>query len=89
MPNTRCSIMTSRGSLGMPVLTVAQMIELYQGGMSLIDVSLRAKLNYRAVRILLEGHGVRLRTRKETQKLQARKRAPWRSLLPPDKGGGP
>jgi hypothetical protein len=78
---------TARGTLGMPVISVAQMIELYQGGMSLIDVSLRARLNYRAVRILLEGHGVRLRTRKETQQLQMRKRAPWRALLPADKGG--
>lgn len=77
--------MTASGSKGMPALTVSEMKELYASGMSLIDISLRARLNYKAIKILLTAHGVRLRTRQETWELQGRKRAAWRALMPEGK----
>jgi hypothetical protein len=70
------------GTRGMPVISVSAMIDLYRSGHSLIDISLRAKLNSRAVRELLVAHGVVMRTRKETLQLNGHKRAPWRRLMP-------
>jgi hypothetical protein len=71
--------MTTRG---MPVIPVSEMIERYQRGEALIDISLRAKLNARAVKILLEAHGVRMRSRKEILQMNGRNRAAWRKLMP-------
>jgi hypothetical protein len=70
------------GTRGMPVISVEEMCRRYRAGESLIDISLRAKLNSRAVRELLVAHGVVMRTRKETLTLNAHKRAPWRRLMP-------
>jgi hypothetical protein len=74
--------MTDMGTRGMPVIPVSEMVTRYRAGESLIDISLRAKLNSRAVRELLVAHGVVMRTRKETLQLNGFKRAPWRKLMP-------
>jgi hypothetical protein len=79
--------MTSRGSYTMPVISVEEMVRRYRAGESLLDVSLRAKLNYKAVRTLLMAHGCPIRTQKETLALNGAKRAPWRQLMPGAKGG--
>jgi hypothetical protein len=70
------------GTRGMPAISVEEMCQRYRNGEALVDVALRAQLNYKAVRTLLEAHGVRMRTRKESLQLSARRRAPWRSLMP-------
>jgi hypothetical protein len=74
--------MPANGSKGLPVISVTEMIERYQRGEALIDISLRAKLNARAVKILLEAHGCKMRSRKEVLQLNGRNRAAWRKLMP-------